>query len=79
MYGLVVQIYFGEVVQVVAQLGLDDVVRQHRVEHRRSQFHPIARQDVEIEFQVLPDLHDFFVFEEGAEDFQDFAHLIGFT
>ena len=79
MYGLVVQIYFGEVVQVVAQLGLDDVVRQHRVEHGRSQFHAIARQDVEIEFQVLPDLQDFFVFEEGAEDFQGFAHPIGFT
>ena len=79
MYGLVVQVDFCQVVQVVAQLGLDDIVCQHRVEHRRSQFHAIARQDVQVELQVLPDLQYFFVFEEGTENFKHFAHRFGFT
>ena len=59
MDGLIVEIDFSHVVHVVMQLGLDEVVGNHRVEHRTCETDVVVAQHLEVVLQVLSNLDDF--------------------
>ncbi len=48
----------GEVVHLVALLGLDEAVREHGVVDRRAHGNALPKQDTDIELEVVPDLLD---------------------
>ena len=66
--GAVVQVDFGQVVHVVPQLGLQDVVGQHRVEQGACHACAVVLQDDDVILDVLSHLQALFIFVEGAEE-----------
>ena len=70
--GLVVQVDFGQVVHVVAQLGLQHVVGQHRVEHRAGQTDAVSGQHVEVVLDVLADFQNFGVLVGWFKNLKNF-------
>ena len=58
----------------MAQLGLDEIVGKHGVEHGTSQLDAVARQYLEVVFDVLSDFQNLLVFVERTENVD---HLLG--
>ena len=69
--GAVVQVDFGQVVHVVAQLGLEDVVGQHGVEQRTPDLHAVVLQHNHVVLDVLPHLQGLRVFVEWTQGLHD--------
>ena len=58
MYRPVPEIHLGHVVHVVAQLGLQQIVGYHRVEHLARQLDAVGGQHLEVVLYVLSDFKD---------------------
>ena len=56
-----------QLVQPVAHIGVEQVVRDHRVEVLTSRLDAIGEEDVEVVLEVLPDLQRGRALEDGAE------------
>ena len=72
MDGLVTQKRLGHIVHVVVELGLDEIVGEHGVEHATAQFHTIAAQHFVVVLDVLANLQNVGVFVEWLEDIDNF-------
>lgn len=75
--GGVGEVGFGEVVHAMALLGLDERVSEHGVEEGAGDFEAVGEEDGEIELEIVTDLFDVGVGEEGAEFFEDGGGLFG--
>ena len=64
--GIILQIDLCQVVHAVAQLGLQQVVRHHGVEHRAAEFHTIALHDEVVVLDVLPYLQRVLILKHGT-------------
>ena len=78
MDGAVLEQRLGHVVHVVSQLGLDEVVGDHRVPHRPGQHHAIVAKHLQVILDVLSDLQNRRVFVERFEDVHDFLRFLTF-
>ena len=56
-----------QLVQPVAHIGVEQVVRDHRVEVLASRLDAVGEEDVEVVLEVLPDLQRGRALEDGAE------------
>ena len=64
----VVEIAFGEVVEVVVALaGIEQIVGDHRVERRAGQFDAGGAEDDHVVLQILAELGDRRIFENRLE------------
>ncbi len=56
-----------QLVQPVAHIGVEQVVRDHRVEVLASRLDAVGEEDMEVVLEVLPDLQRGRALEDGAE------------
>ena len=88
MDGLIVEIHFSHEVHVVMHLGLQDIMGNHRVEHRTLYPHAVIGQHDDVVFHVLPHFKCRGVFKHGLQLTDDMLcrcfvgrnrHIIGFA
>ena len=65
--GVVLEVHLGQVVHAVTELGLQQVVGYHGVEHRSAQFHAVVLHHKVVILDVLSYLEALLIGEYGAE------------
>ena len=68
--GLVVQINLRHVIHVVAQLRLEQIMGNHRVEHLTFEFYSIVGEHLKVVLHVLPDFENMLAFVHRSENFE---------
>ena len=71
------EVGFGEVSHVVAQLGLYQVVGNHRVEELAAELYAVGLKYLQVELDVLPRFADGFILEKGAKNRHNFGLTAG--
>jgi len=56
MYGLIMQIDFGQIIHVMTEFGLEDIMCYHGIEEFTSDFNPIVLQNEHVVLYILTDL-----------------------
>ena len=71
------EVGFGEVSHVVAQLGLYQVVGNHRVEELAAELYAVGLKYLQVELDVLPRFADGFILEKGTKNRHNFGLTAG--
>ena len=79
VYGLVAQVYLGQIVHVVSQLGLHQVVGQHGVEHGVGEGNAISVEYGEVVLEVLSYFERVGVFVQRTEYLNHAVRFLRFT
>ena len=69
--GTVTKQHFGHVIHIMPLLGLHDIVRQHGVINRASDFHAVVREHHDVVFKVLPHFERTLVLVDRTEAVDD--------
>ena len=79
VYGLVAQVYLGQIVHVVPQLGLYQVVGQHGVEHGVGEGNAVSVEHGEVVLEVLSYFERVGAFVQRTENLNHAVRFLRFT
>ena len=74
--GLVIEVFLRKGVHVVARLGIEQVVEDHRVVHAAPDRDAQPAQHHQVELDVLPDLGDLLILEQRPHDLRILGRIL---
>ncbi len=74
--GLVIEVFLRKGVHVVARLGIEQVVEDHRVVHAAPDSSAQPAQHHQVELDVLPDLGDLLILEQRPHDLRILRRIL---